>query len=199
MRGVSEKDDRPSPGGEVRLLASLRLPRASGHPQARPGQGTQRCRTRDRPVVQAYTASETGSCGRRGHSSSGGPRPAGVAHPQVTSTTGALIAFEGVSKRFRRGKRHSSLSEVIPALARRAVGGQRSRREEFWALRDVSFSIDAGHALGIIGPNGSGKSTALKLITGILRADGGRSEEHTSELQSRLHLVCRLLLEKKKQ
>src|SRR5687768_18332122 len=37
-----------------------------------------------------------------------------------------------------------------------------------------------------------------QLGTGIARASLGRSEEHTSELQSRLHLVCRLLLEKKK-
>jgi ABC-type polysaccharide/polyol phosphate transport system ATPase subunit len=92
----------------------------------------------------------------------------------VTSTASALIAFEGVSKRFRRGKRHTSLSAVIPAAIRRVVRGERVRRDEFWALRDVSFSVDAGHALGIIGPNGSGKSTALKLITGILRADAGR-------------------------
>src|SRR5687768_18359619 len=41
-----------------------------------------------------------------------------------------------------------------------------------------------GKAIGLLGPNGAGKTT--------------RSEEHTSELQSRLHLVCRLLLEKKK-
>ncbi|HET6700946.1 MAG TPA: ATP-binding cassette domain-containing protein, partial [Gemmatimonadaceae bacterium] len=92
----------------------------------------------------------------------------------MTSTASALIAFEGVSKRFRRGKRHTSLSAVIPAAVRRVLGGERARRDEFWALRDVSFSVDAGHALGIIGPNGSGKSTALKLITGILRADAGR-------------------------
>src|SRR2546422_8207305 len=73
-------------------------------------------------------------------------------------------------------------------------------------------------------PNGSGKSTLVKLLLGQLAPDAGtaelrigpvgyldqftaglphgstllRSEEHTSELQSRLHLVCRLLLEKKK-
>lgn len=92
----------------------------------------------------------------------------------MTSAASALVAFEGVSKRFFRGRRHSSLSEAIPASLRRVVRGERLRREPFWALRDVSFSIDAGHALGIIGPNGSGKSTALKLITGILRADSGR-------------------------
>src|SRR2546422_8617133 len=39
---------------------------------------------------------------------------------------------------------------------------------------------------------------ALTLIAVIVRRGGMRSEEHTSELQSRLHLVCRLLLEKKK-
>jgi ABC-type polysaccharide/polyol phosphate transport system ATPase subunit len=92
----------------------------------------------------------------------------------VSADVGALIAFEGVSKRFLRGRRYSSLGDLIPAAFRRVTGRARGRREEFWALRDVSFSVDAGHALGIIGPNGSGKSTTLKLITGILRPDRGR-------------------------
>src|SRR2546422_8464695 len=40
--------------------------------------------------------------------------------------------------------------------------------------------------------------SALNALPGSTRSAGLRSEEHTSELQSRLHLVCRLLLEKKK-
>jgi ABC-type polysaccharide/polyol phosphate transport system ATPase subunit len=87
-------------------------------------------------------------------------------------TTGAFVTFEGVSKRYYKGMRHTTLSDAIPALVRRLVGGGPSR-QPFWALRDVSFSVGAGEALGIIGPNGSGKSTILKLITGILRPDGG--------------------------
>src|SRR3712207_8084423 len=58
---------------------------------------------------------------------------------------------------------------------------------------DLSFSLPPAGIVGVIGPNGAGKTTLFRMITGR-----GRSEEHTSELQSRQYLVCRLLLEKKK-
>lgn len=49
-------------------------------------------------------------------------------------------------------------------------------REEFWALKDVSFTIEQGAAVGIIGRNGAGKSTLLKLLSRITKPSSGRIE-----------------------
>src|SRR5207302_2288923 len=78
-------------------------------------------------------------------------------------------------------------------------------------LHDVSFRSEPGTVTALVGPSGAGKSTIIGLIAAFYVPSGGRvlvdgialatvkrSEEHTSELQSRENLVCRLLLEKKK-
>ncbi|HET7565852.1 MAG TPA: ATP-binding cassette domain-containing protein, partial [Gemmatimonadaceae bacterium] len=93
------------------------------------------------------------------------------------------IIFDQVWKKFRRGEYDDSLRDVIPALTKRMLGRARPRTDElneaqgdFWAVRDVSFSVCPGDVLGIIGPNGAGKSTILKLLTKILKPTRGKSE-----------------------
>ncbi|NTU85678.1 MAG: ABC transporter ATP-binding protein [Chloroflexales bacterium] len=80
-----------------------------------------------------------------------------------------VIEFNNVSKRFilHKDERKTVQERVIGMVRRRPPG------EEFWALREVSFSVEQGQSLGLVGHNGAGKSTALKLITRILEPSAG--------------------------
>ncbi|MGH9303898.1 MAG: ABC transporter ATP-binding protein [Acidimicrobiales bacterium] len=78
------------------------------------------------------------------------------------------IEIDHVSKRFRLYK------EKYTSLKERILHAGKIPYEEFWALRDVEFSVQPGETLGILGRNGSGKSTLLKCIAGILTPTDGR-------------------------
>ena len=81
------------------------------------------------------------------------------------------VAHLGVHfRRSRRGRR--SLKDLFGGSARRARPG------EFWALRNVSFDVRRGEAIGVVGRNGQGKSTLLKLVAGVLLPDEGSVAVH---------------------
>lgn len=89
----------------------------------------------------------------------------------------AVVELERVGKRYMLGEHHGSggdLRETLARLAGRLRSRQRSAREELWSVRDVSFSVAEGEALGIIGRNGAGKSTLLRIISNITTPTEGR-------------------------
>jgi len=74
----------------------------------------------------------------------------------------------GVSKRFRL------YHEKYQSLKERVLHAGNNPHEDFWALRDVEFTVYEGHTVGVIGRNGSGKSTLLKCVSGILQPTAGK-------------------------
>jgi lipopolysaccharide transport system ATP-binding protein len=87
------------------------------------------------------------------------------------------ITFSSVSKRFGKNYTADSLRDAIVSPFRTLFLSRRSSLETsdkfFWFLKNVTFEVAAGEALGIIGRNGSGKTTTLKLLSRIFRPDGG--------------------------
>jgi homopolymeric O-antigen transport system ATP-binding protein len=89
-----------------------------------------------------------------------------------------LVKAEHVSKKFCKSLKRSLYYGVVDT-AREFFGMSRSealRKDEFWAVKDISFTLRRGECLGIIGHNGAGKSTLLKMLNGLIRPDGGRIE-----------------------
>ena len=82
------------------------------------------------------------------------------------------IRFDNVSKRFiLRLDSARSLQELVTGFWRK-----RLPPEAFWALKNISFDVKRGQAVGLIGPNGAGKSTILKLINRIIEPTSGHIE-----------------------
>jgi ABC-type polysaccharide/polyol phosphate transport system ATPase subunit len=78
------------------------------------------------------------------------------------------IRLEGVSRRFRvYAQEARTLKDLV-------VRRGRGRGTDVWALRDLSFSVEPGEAVGLVGRNGSGKTTLLKLLSGIIKPTTGR-------------------------
>ncbi|WGD38075.1 ABC transporter ATP-binding protein [Lysinibacter sp. HNR] len=99
-----------------------------------------------------------------------------------TQATPTVIAVHDVSKHFML-RQDNSLKERIVTLGRNG----RKHKKEFWALKNVSFEVNAGSTVGLIGHNGSGKSTLLKLIGGILSTTSG-TVQHRGRLAALLEL-----------
>ncbi len=88
-----------------------------------------------------------------------------------------MIKVDNVSMRFNLGiEKNFSLKLFFINLFKPRK--KKSKKPDFWALKDVSFKVKRGEVVGFIGSNGAGKSTMLKVIAGVMKPTKGKVEVH---------------------
>lgn len=100
------------------------------------------------------------------------------------------VCFEQVYKRYRLGAHQTSFREMLVNRADKVIKRSTlkpAQGKDLWALYDVSFQLEKGHALGLIGPNGAGKTTVLKILARITRPTTG-----TIDIQGRVAALIEL-------
>lgn len=93
-----------------------------------------------------------------------------------------LLKCDEIGKKFSKNLK-SSLKYAISDIAKDTLGkvlpkkenSYSLRKDEFWALKSISFELRRGECLGLLGANGAGKSTLLRILSGIIKQDKGSS------------------------
>lgn len=95
-------------------------------------------------------------------------------------TQDLIVIAENISKKFQisheGNQRYTALRDIIANNIKNIFKGKSNNvdKEDFWALKQMSFSIEKGDRVGIIGRNGAGKSTLLKVLSRIIEPSSGK-------------------------
>lgn len=91
-----------------------------------------------------------------------------------------MIKADGISMRFNLGieKGFSLKQGFIDFFDKKKRAEKKAHRNEFWALKDVSFEVKKGEVVGFIGSNGAGKSTLLKIVAGVMKPTKGHVDAY---------------------